>query len=178
MSESQPDMLGGKSVPASRLKRGRKTTYVRRNGWAGTPGEGPEGETCGSCQYCDARRFRKTYYKCSARAGDHWKGGRETDIRPLDPACEKWQPTIERAEAIKAEARKRENETVSEPDGNRAASRESDRQVSRASVTDRRHDADSGERDPQTDTRRPSVKRPASVNLIDGKEPVQYDLPI
>lgn len=95
MAESQPDMLGGKTVPASRIRRQRSHAKppVRREGWAGTPGNGPEGETCGSCTYCVVFQFRKAYNKCSARPGDHWKGGRATDIRPLDPACEKWAPT-------------------------------------------------------------------------------------
>lgn len=95
MAESQPDMLGGKTVPASRIRRQRSHAKppVRREGWAGTPGAGPEGETCGSCTYCVVFQFRKAYNKCSARPGDHWKGGRATDIRPLDPACEKWAPT-------------------------------------------------------------------------------------
>lgn len=106
MSESQPDMLGGKAVPGSRLRkvRTRAKAPVRREGWAGTPGAGPAGETCGSCTYCESFHFKKTYLKCGARAGDHWKGGRATDIRPLDPACEKWSPTTERVNIEKAKA--------------------------------------------------------------------------
>jgi len=106
MSESQPDMLGGKAVSASRLRkvRTRAKAPVRREGWAGTPGAGPEGETCGSCTYCESFHFKKTYHKCGARSGDHWKGGRATDIRPLDPACEKWSPTTERVNIEKAKA--------------------------------------------------------------------------
>lgn len=106
MSESQPDMLGGKAVSASRLRKVRSHAKppVRRAGWAGTPGNGPEGETCGSCTYCESFHFKKVYNKCGARAGDHWKGGRATDIRPLDPACEKWSPTTERVNIEKAKA--------------------------------------------------------------------------
>lgn len=104
MTERQPDMLGGKAVPASGLRRMRTRAKapVRREGWAGTPGNGPEGETCGSCTYCALFHYRKSYHKCSARPGDHWKGGRATDIRPLDPACEKWAPTTERVNIEKA----------------------------------------------------------------------------
>lgn len=106
MTERQPDMLGGKAVPASGLRRmrSRAKAPVRREGWAGTPGAGPEGETCGSCTYCALFHYKKSYHKCSARPGDHWKGGRATDIRPLDPACEKWAPTTERVNIEKAKA--------------------------------------------------------------------------
>lgn len=106
MTERQPDMLGGKAVPASGLRRMRTRAKapVRREGWAGTPGNGPAGETCGSCTYCALFHYRKSYHKCSARPGDHWKGGRATDIRPLDPACEKWAPTTERVNIEKAKA--------------------------------------------------------------------------
>lgn len=95
MSEMQPDMLGGKAVPASRLRKGRPgRAPITRHGWADTPGTGPAGETCGSCTYCAEYRFRHTYLKCSARPGEHWKGGRETDIRPMEPACSKWSGRI------------------------------------------------------------------------------------
>lgn len=105
MSEIQPDMLGGKAVPGSRLRRIRRTgkAPVAREGWADKPGSGPEGETCGSCTYCEAFHYRKRYYKCAAREGDHWKGGRATDIRPLDPACSKWAPSVNRANQQKAQ---------------------------------------------------------------------------
>lgn len=107
MSEIQPDMLGGKAVPGSRLRRIRRTgkAPVAREGWADKPGTGPAGETCGSCTYCEAFHYRKRYYKCAAREGDHWKGGRATDIRPLDPACSKWAPSVNRANQQKAPAR-------------------------------------------------------------------------
>ena len=99
MSEIQPDMLGGKAVPGTRLRRVRRSGKppVAREGWADKPGTGPEGETCGSCTYCEAFHYAKRYYKCAARTGHHWKGGRATDIRPLDPACSKWAASINRA---------------------------------------------------------------------------------
>lgn len=98
MSEFQPDLLGGKGKP------GRRTPKIRRNarprivpaGHADTPGSGPAGETCGSCTYMRDYSFKKTYHKCGARPGDVWKGGRATDIRPLDAACSKWAATISR----------------------------------------------------------------------------------
>ena len=119
MTERQPDMLGGKAVPASGLRRMRTRAKapVRREGWAGTPGNGPEGETCGSCTYCAIFHYKKTYHKCSARPGDHWKGGRATDIRPLDPACEKWAPTTERVNIEKARADASKSTVLADPMG-------------------------------------------------------------
>ena len=103
MNEIQPDMLGGEAVPGSRLRRIRRTgkAPVARDGWADKPGTGPEGETCGSCTWCEAFHYAKRYYKCAGRAGHHWKGGRTTDIRPLDPACSKWAPSVNRANQSK-----------------------------------------------------------------------------
>lgn len=119
MTERQPDMLGGKAVPASGLRRmrSRSKAPIRREGWAGTPGAGPEGETCGSCTYCESFHFKKTYHKCGARAGDHWKGGRATDIRPLDPACDKWSPTTERVNIEKAKADASKQPVLADPMG-------------------------------------------------------------
>lgn len=103
MSEIQPDMLGGKAVPASRLRRrSRARPPLKRQGWADKPGTGPIGETCGSCTYCGEYRFKQTYFKCTARPGEHWKGGRETDIRPMDPACSKWSGRIKEARSAPA----------------------------------------------------------------------------
>jgi hypothetical protein len=176
MGERQPDMLGGKDVPASRLKRGRGARLpVAREGWAARPGSGPEGETCGSCLHCDPRHFRKTYYKCAARPGDHWKGGRKTDIRPLDPACEKWAPTIARSAEIKAADRRKKDETDSVADGDQAATRARERSVSRTDVANRRDHADRGEKRPR-DSEAGQAPRRSLVNLIDGKEPVQHVL--
>lgn len=121
MSEVQPDMLGGKAVPGSRLRRIRRTgkAPIARDGWADKPGTGPEGETCGSCTYCEAFHYAKRYYKCSGRAGRHWQGGRATDIRPLDPACSKWAPSVNRANQQKAP----KNEADRIADGNPAPCR-------------------------------------------------------
>lgn len=138
MAESQPDMLGGKTVPASRIRRQRSHAKppVRREGWAGTPGNGPEGETCGSCTYCVVFQFRKAYNKCAARPGDHWKGGRATDIRPIDLACEKWAPTAARVNQLKAEENVRILQASADDRGSRPSapaprSAKADREASR-----------------------------------------------
>lgn len=131
MTERQPDMLDGKAVPASGLRRmrSRAKAPVRREGWAGTPGNGPEGETCGSCTYCESFHFKKTYHKCGARAGDHWKGGRATDIRPLDPACEKWAPTTERVNIEKAKEHGRDRQETADDKGSPGGSKRRSAQV-------------------------------------------------
>ena len=103
VSEIQPDLLGGKAIPAHRLRKGSTSRApIIRHGWAAKPGTGPAGETCGTCTYAAEYRFRNTYLKCSARPGEHWKGGRETDIRPMDPACSQWCGRIREARAVTA----------------------------------------------------------------------------
>jgi hypothetical protein len=65
---------------------------VPRRGHAGTPGKGPAGETCGSCNnfvkwhehdpYARPRKCLLTRPKWTRSAG--------TDVRASDPACERW----------------------------------------------------------------------------------------
>lgn len=59
-------------------------------GYAGLPGTGPAGETCGSCKHLFRNRRAKTYLKC-ALAQWKWTGGRKSDILARSPACEKWE---------------------------------------------------------------------------------------
>ena len=123
MSEIQPDMLGGKAVPGSRLRRGRRSgPPVVRDGWADRPGTGPEGETCGSCTYCEAFHYAKRYHKCAARDGRHWQGGRATDIRPLNPACSKWAPSVNRTNQPKGPTHESDRNAVptSQPEAPRS----------------------------------------------------------
>lgn len=78
--------LGGAVVEAP--KRGKH--YIEPRGYAGTPGSGPEGETCGSCRHRKNRVFAKAYPKCAlTRAA--WTRSRRTDILVSSPACEKWE---------------------------------------------------------------------------------------
>lgn len=155
MSEIQPDMLGGKTVPGSRLRRIRKTgkAPIARTGWADQPGSGPDGETCGSCTYCEAFHYRKRYYKCAARDGDHWKGGRATDIRPLDPACSKWAPSVNRSNQ-KAPT----HEIDSVADGDPGSQGDGDRKEANAEQPRKRDNAGSGLRPVEAS----ATERPAS----------------
>ncbi len=60
-------------------------------GYAGIPGTGPAGESCGSCAHLRCRRLAKNYHKCFLRQA-HWTGGRGTDVLVRSPACSKWTP--------------------------------------------------------------------------------------
>lgn len=161
MSETQPDMLGGKTVPGSRLRRIRKTGKppVARVGWADTPGTGPQGETCGSCTYCEAFHYRKRYYKCAARDGDHWKGGRQTDIRPLEPACSKWAPSVNRVNQPRAQ-----NETDNIANGV-ARSRSDPR---RQGSAERQADRKLGSTDYRVGNHQTDVSRKSSLRVESG----------
>lgn len=101
MSEVQPDMLGGKDRSARSLPRVRRgaTPRIVPAGHADKPGTGPAGETCAGCHWMTTFHYRKTYQKCGARPGDTWKGGRATDIRPMDAACSKFQRLANRLPA-------------------------------------------------------------------------------
>ena len=58
------------------------------SGYGGTPGLGPDGETCGSCEHCRySAGHQKRYYKCGI---GHITSGAATDIRLKTPACQYW----------------------------------------------------------------------------------------
>lgn len=71
--------IGGETVTAR--KRGKH--YVQPRGYAYHPGTGPEGKTCGGCEY--AARFGR-FLKCS-KARAIWSHTRRTDILAGAPAC-------------------------------------------------------------------------------------------
>lgn len=59
-------------------------------GYAGTPGKGPTGETCGSCRFRQlAGRITRRYYKCGHERG-YRSFSEASDIRLKTPACEFW----------------------------------------------------------------------------------------
>lgn len=86
MALVQLGMLGEKNTPISGMDWW-KNPKIR--GYAGTPGRGPQGETCQTCQYYVRLHYAKEYRKCVLmRKG--WTGGYRTDILARAPACEKW----------------------------------------------------------------------------------------
>jgi len=66
-----------------------------RKGYASTPGTGPEGEMCKTCNH--ARKCNqggaKQFYKCELMQA-HWTGGYGSDILAKSPACSKWEKKI------------------------------------------------------------------------------------
>lgn len=63
----------------------------RKTGNAGVPGEGPAGETCGSCaSYIRVRGGAGTFLKCELMRAK-WTKGPGSDIRKSDPACGRWE---------------------------------------------------------------------------------------
>lgn len=101
MPEVQPDMLGGKDRAGRSLPRVRRraAAKVTPAGHYDKPGTGPEGQTCAGCTYMETFHYARTYHKCGAKPGHHWKGGRATDIRPLDAACSKFERVIQQITA-------------------------------------------------------------------------------
>lgn len=66
----------------------RKKT--KANGYAATPGSGPAGETCKTCEHYTHRSLAKNYRKCALMA-HAWTGGPGTDILARAPACSRWE---------------------------------------------------------------------------------------
>jgi len=60
-------------------------------GYAGHPGMGPKGETCGSCRHRQwAGRITRRYYKCGHQYG-YRSFSQASDIKLKTPACEHWE---------------------------------------------------------------------------------------
>lgn len=68
-------------------------------GYAGTPGKGPPGETCGTCRHLAGVRHARVYRKCGLMRGS-WTGGRKTDVKVRSPACVRWVPRDIEPEAV------------------------------------------------------------------------------
>lgn len=79
-------------VPEADKVRAARRRQAQPRGFAGTPGTGPEGETCGSCAHI--RRLNeggnRTYPKCYLMSASWGKSAR-TDILVRSPACYRWQ---------------------------------------------------------------------------------------
>lgn len=83
------DLLGD-TVTENVSEARRKPTEPK--GYAGQPGRGPAGETCGSCRHkrSTGRATARRYWKCAV-IEHHWTGGPGTDIRTRSPACQFWE---------------------------------------------------------------------------------------
>lgn len=75
--------------PDEEPKRGKH--YVKLRGHAWTPGSCPKGETCKTCKHYTRKHLAKVYLKCGLNQ-HNWTGGRASDIRARDPACQHWKP--------------------------------------------------------------------------------------
>jgi hypothetical protein len=65
--------------------------YVQPRGYAGRPGSGPKGESCGTCAHAARFKQSKCWIKCELNRAK-WTGGRATDILAGTAACGKWKP--------------------------------------------------------------------------------------
>lgn len=83
---------GHEYEPDKSIIRGKH--YVRTAGYAARPGSGPDGETCGSCEYLQTVKLAGTYHKCVLMAKFH-TGSRRTDVLTSAPACERWRKSVE-----------------------------------------------------------------------------------
>ncbi|HEV2862870.1 MAG TPA: hypothetical protein VGX48_17775 [Pyrinomonadaceae bacterium] len=77
--------------PCDDVDTRRKPT--RPQGYAATPGTGPDGETCGTCKHHVVITYSKDYHKCLEfrRRGGRWTHGPGSDIRVGSPACKLWE---------------------------------------------------------------------------------------
>jgi len=76
------------NCPIGAFKAKRKDPKPK--GHAGIPGSGPDSETCGSCRYLTYVECAKRYYKCGL-SRRRWTGGRGSDVRKKDAACDRWE---------------------------------------------------------------------------------------
>lgn len=79
MNTTQVDLLG--DPPMKPVK----------GGYAGRPGEGPDGETCGTCEHSFRQGRSRSYWKCGLGRVSNCEA---TDIRKGAPACQYWEPVV------------------------------------------------------------------------------------
>lgn len=92
---TEVDMFGHRINPQGAMtdaerRRVKRRQYAIPRGYAGTPGQGPDGERCRTCRHFYRRSMAKTYFKCHLNRL-LWTGGPKTDIKATSPACEKWE---------------------------------------------------------------------------------------
>lgn len=64
------------------------------HGWAGHPGQGPEGETCNTCEFkIKLKSGSKKFYKC-IKAKHRWTNSVNTDITLKTAACEYFERAL------------------------------------------------------------------------------------
>ena len=74
---------------ARQLPRPRGKTVAR--GYVGSPGSGPHGETCNTCEHkTRVMGGAKAFPKCALNKAN-WTRGPASDIRVHSPACAHWQ---------------------------------------------------------------------------------------
>ena len=78
-------------TPAMTPKERKRRMEPTPAGHAWTPGTGPAGQTCGSCQHLVRNQQAKVYLKCGLTRAK-WTASRRTDVRARDAACQKWEP--------------------------------------------------------------------------------------
>lgn len=61
---------------------------IWKGGYAGVPGRGPEGQTCGTCRH-DSYYTSSDFHKCGLTR-TNWTNGGATDIKVRAPACQFW----------------------------------------------------------------------------------------
>lgn len=89
MSDRPPfDPDGPAMTPAERRRLFGGSRTPQKRGYAGLPGKGPPGETCGSCAFILRKRMAKTYLKCALFPRP--TGGPATDILASTAACQHW----------------------------------------------------------------------------------------
>lgn len=95
MNPTQSDLFGAPTAPKV-MAGGEKPA-----GYAGRPGSGPEGQTCGTCRFCRFRLIRgRRYYKCQ-RMSAVWSRDPETDISVRSPACDRFEAGTPRQTGIR-----------------------------------------------------------------------------
>lgn len=68
---------------------GQKIIVLKPGGYAGSPGSGPAGETCKTCENYTHVHYRDgVFRKCGLVQQTHGKG---TDIQARAPACIHWE---------------------------------------------------------------------------------------
>lgn len=71
-------------------RRKRGAQKYGANGYAATPGSGPEGEFCKTCKHLYRHERSKAYLKCNLMR-HAWTCGPGSDVRANSPACARWE---------------------------------------------------------------------------------------